>query len=103
MTVYRLFARAQPGRFAITLVHGFHEQEHYPCFAEQHFALTAGAEGADLAFVPHEAQLAVDAGQAREQRRIGRALQAHSELHPLKRERCTQPRQPGAERAALQP
>jgi glycosyltransferase involved in cell wall biosynthesis len=37
MTVYRLFARAQPGRFAITLVHGFHEQERYPCFAEQHF------------------------------------------------------------------
>jgi glycosyltransferase involved in cell wall biosynthesis len=37
MTVYRLFARAQPGRFAVTLAHGFHEQERYPCFVDQHF------------------------------------------------------------------
>lgn len=37
MTAYRMYSRAQPGRFEISLVHGKTQQETYPLFAMQHY------------------------------------------------------------------
>ena len=35
MSAYRLYSRAHPGRFRITLAHGFEAQQRYDVFAEQ--------------------------------------------------------------------
>ena len=35
MSAFRLYSRARPGRFCITLAHGFEPQERYEVFAEQ--------------------------------------------------------------------
>lgn len=37
MTAYRMYSRAAPGRFDLTLVHGRADQERYPLFREQTF------------------------------------------------------------------